>query len=145
MNSNAQYRVMTPKELMATQISKDILIVDDDCDHRLVLTDLLQSHGYTTVTAENGSEALAKLSTQFVSLVVTDFLMPGMNGLELIRNMATRHLLEKTPVILMTGTHRVHLEELARSAGALATVFKPYDIKRLLTLISAAIGQPALT
>ena len=121
------------------------MIVDDDYDHRLLLTDLLQSHGYTIVTAENGREALVVLSSQSVGLVVTDLMMPGMNGLELIRNMANRHLLEKTPVILMTGTHREHLEAVARSAGALATVFKPYDIKRLLSLISAAIGQPALT
>ena len=121
---------------------KHILIVDDEEDHRLILADLLESKGYRVSIAKDAKQALVKLSTQIVDLVLTDFMMPEMNGLELIRAMARREWLTMTPVILLTANTRENLEDLAKSAGAFSTLFKPFDFQRLVNLIQSAIEQP---
>jgi CheY-like chemotaxis protein len=118
-----------------------ILIVDDEDDHRLVLADLLESKGYSISTAKNAKQALAQLSTQTVDLVITDFMMPEMNGLELIRAMARSEGLNMIPVILLTANARENLEDLAKSAGAFSTVFKPFNNKSLLASVQSAIEQ----
>ena len=122
-----------------TMAAKHILIVDDEEDHRMLMADLLESKGFSTSTAENARQALAKLSNQPVDLVITDFMMPEMNGLELIRAMARRPWQNMIPVILVTANRRENLDELARSAGAFTTLFKPYDTRNLLSLVHSAI------
>lgn len=121
---------------------KHILIVDDEEDHRLILADLLESKGYSISTAKNAKQALAEISSRTVDLVITDFMMPGMNGLELIRALARKEWLKGIPVILLTADQSENLEGLARSAGAYSTIFKPFDFNILLTLIHSAIEQP---
>ena len=121
-----------------------IMIVDDEEDHRLLLTDLLEAKGFRVSTAENGRQALAQISTQTVDLVITDFLMPEMNGLELIRALARSRWLNGIPVILLTANAGGNLEELAKSAGAFSTVFKPFEFKRLVPLIHSALEQSEL-
>lgn len=122
--------------------TKHILIVDDEEDHRLILTDLLESKGYRVSKAENAKQALGQLSKQMVDLVITDFRMPEMNGLELIRAMARREWLNMTRVILLTANTRENVESLAKRAGAFSTVFKPFDVNILLGLIHSAVEQP---
>jgi CheY-like chemotaxis protein len=121
--------------------TKHIMIVDDEEDHRLLLGDLLESKGYSISTAKNAKQALAQLSTQTVDLVITDFMMPEMNGLELIRAMAWKEWLNMIPVILLTANARENLEDLAKNAGAFSTVFKPFDNKSLLALIYTSMEQ----
>ena len=141
MNTDLLTSVRVPQNGTVPMDTKHIMIIDDEEDHRMLLGDLLESKGYTISVAENAKQALDMLSFQPVDLVITDFMMPGMNGLELIRAMANRPWLDMIPVILLTANQRENLEELARSAGALATVFKPYDFKRFLALVHSAIGQ----
>ncbi len=131
-----------PQNRTGTMETKHILIVDDEEDHRLLMADRLESEGYFISTAENAKEALAQLSIQNVDLVITDYMMPEMNGLELIRAMARREWLNEIPVILLTANSPENLEDLAKSAGAFSTVFKPFDHKGLLALIHSAMIQP---
>ena len=121
---------------------KRILIVEDECDHRLLLTDQLRARGYLCRTAKDGDEALTQLEESPYDLVIADLIMPRMSGLELIRQMTKRALLETTKAILLTGSTMNGVHELARKAGAIATVMKPYDFKRLVTLITSTIGHP---
>lgn len=144
MNSNIMSLRSLPQDGTVTMATKHILIVDDEEDHRLLLADLLQSKGYSISTARDAKQALAQLSTQTVDLVITDFKMPEMNGLEFIRAMARREWLNMIPVILLTANLRENLEDLAKSAGAFSTVFKPFDFKSLLALIYSAIEQPEI-
>ena len=141
MNSNLVSTLSLPRDGTVTMTTKHILIVDDEEDHRLLLADLLESKGYSISTAKNAKQALAQLSTQTADLVITDFMMPEMNGLELIRAMARKVWLNMIPVILLTANPTENLEDLAKSAGAFSTVFKPYDFKSLLALIHSAIEQ----
>lgn len=122
--------------------SKHILIVDDEEDHRILLSDLLESKGFRISAASNGKEALAEMTTQTMDLVITDFMMPEMNGLELVRALARVEWLQRIPVILLTASYKENLESLARSAGAFSTVSKPVDFKILLALIHSAVVQP---
>lgn len=121
--------------------TKHLLIVDDKEDHRLVLADLLRSCGFRITTAESGKQALTQVSQDRIDVVITDFLMAEMNGLELIRAMARREWLVRTPVILLTANTREHLEVLADRAGAFCTVFKPVNFHSLLALIHSAMEQ----
>ncbi|MDX1412344.1 MAG: response regulator [Nitrospirales bacterium] len=121
--------------------TRHILIVDDEEDHRLILADLLESKGYSISTAKNAKLALAEISTRTVDLVITDFMMPGMNGLELIRALGRKEWLKGIPVILLTADKNENLKGLARCAGAYSTIFKPFNFNSLLTLIHSAIEQ----
>ena len=136
MNSHMMSVSSGPEDGSVTMATKHISIVDDEEDHRLILADLLESKGYSISTASNAKQALAQLSSRTVDLVITDFMMPEMNGLELIRALARREELSGIPVILLTADKSENLEGLANSAGAFSTVFKPFDFKRLLVFDS---------
>jgi CheY-like chemotaxis protein len=79
-----------------------ILVVDDDADARELFRQYLGS-AFRVVEAEDGADALAKLRQRPVDLVITDFHMPKMNGLELIRELRADPALERTPVIVQTS------------------------------------------
>lgn len=78
-----------------------ILLVDDQPDIRYALRSMLESDHHTVVEAKDGREAIASWHAHKVDLVLTDFSMPGLNGLDVIRAIATEH--PDTPIILMSG------------------------------------------
>src|SRR5262245_65676672 len=87
-----------PKE----SAGRTVLVVDDSAMDRLLASSLIENlGGWSVLSAENGAEALATLERQRPDLVLTDLLMPGMDGLELVQAIRTNHPL--VPVILMTG------------------------------------------
>jgi len=78
-----------------------ILLVDDHPDIRDALRSMLESDRHTVVEAEDGRDALAAWQAHKADLVLTDFSMPGLNGLDVIQSIATEH--PNTPIILMSG------------------------------------------
>lgn len=68
-----------------------VLVVDDEPSGRHALAELLRDEGYDVAEAEGGGQALAQLETFPAQVIVTDFRMPGMNGLELLRQVRQRH------------------------------------------------------
>jgi CheY-like chemotaxis protein len=82
-----------------------ILVVDDFAAVRHLLVSLLQDSGYRTVEAENGVDALEKLSCEPFDLILTDICMPGIDGFELVR--AVRELAPKASVVIMTGAGKL--------------------------------------
>lgn len=64
---------------------KTILIIDDEAEIRELLTIYLTNHGYATITAGNGAEAMTILQEQSIDLVIADIMMPQMDGLELLK------------------------------------------------------------
>jgi CheY-like chemotaxis protein len=83
-----------------SKLSKTILVVDDDDAVRLFVESALDSEGYDVLTARNGKEALRLLNDRAVDLVVTDLMMPEMDGQEL-----SQHLRRITPlpILMMSG------------------------------------------
>src|SRR5262249_37456694 len=102
---------------------RTVLVVDDSAMDRLLASSLLQNlGGWSVLTANNGAEALGVLQTQTPDLVLTDLLMPEMDGLELVQAVRTSHPL--VPVILMTGHGSEDIAIKALKAGAASYVPK---------------------
>jgi CheY-like chemotaxis protein len=82
---------------------KTILIVDDEPDVCTYLSTLLEDHGYTTISAKDGEEALGKLQAVSPSLITLDISMPEKSGVRLYREIKEDSRWKKIPIIIITG------------------------------------------
>lgn len=112
-----------------------ILVVDDEPSllflHRLVL----EASGYTVLEASDGAEALERLRSESTQLVVTDLMMPVLDGCGLISSMRAAPELRTIPVIVVTASTIGTIE------GASAILKKPCDPDTLLAAASAALSE----
>jgi DNA-binding NtrC family response regulator len=114
-----------------------VLLVDDEPGVRFALSEVLHDRGYRVISAGSGHEALASL--EGVDVVVTDFSMPGMDGLELVSQIAARA--PNLPVILLTAHGSENLVRIASSRGACGCLSKPFDIDEIARVVERAIGR----
>lgn len=119
-----------------------ILVVDDDQEHAATVARVLRRAGYGTVAVYDVEEALQAVSSQQVDLVLTDLVMPGATGLELIARLGV--LARKLPVLLMTAFGTVEHAVEAMRAGAADFVVKPIDPQALLRAVERALAQRRL-
>lgn len=116
-----------------------ILIVDDDELVRMTLSVLVSSLGYHCLVAGDGVEALAVLRSTSVDLVLTDVVMPGMGGLELLENIRIQH--KETDVVVSTGYHEKASYAAVIKAGAIDFIKKPIDQAELEAKLARAIRE----
>jgi DNA-binding NtrC family response regulator len=116
-----------------------ILIVDDEEDSRAALQTILGTWGYSTDAATDGREALDKAAALRPSLVVTDLMMPDMDGLGLLT--ALQQEMPRMPVIILTGRASVDTAVGAMRQGAYDYLTKPVDLDRLRLLIEKALER----
>jgi CheY-like chemotaxis protein len=110
-----------------------VLVVDDDEGVRLFLSLILSEEGCRVLSASDGVEGLEILRFHPVDLLITDYNMPRMNGLDLIS--WSRMRLPEVPAVLVTGQEDPALEAAARACGALRVFLKPLTLDELLLLI----------
>jgi putative two-component system response regulator len=115
-----------------------ILIVDDDEIALMVLEEALRKAGYDVVTARNGREALNLLRRDICRLVITDWEMPEMNGLDLCRAIRTELLRGYIYVVLLTGRNTPEERVQGLCAGADEFVSKPYHKAEMLARVGTA-------
>jgi len=116
-----------------------ILIADDDLGIARSLKEILEADGCLVVTASDGLEALEKLMTQPIDLLLSDVVMPNMDGHQLF--LKVRESLPDLPVLMMTAFHydKDHIIKRSRVAGLGSVIFKkPVDPERLRTAILEA-------
>ena len=107
---------------------RKILIVDDRTDNRYLLRALLQGHGFTVEEADNGIAALASARTHRPDLVISDLLMPAMDGYTLLREWKADPSLAPIPFVVYTATYTEPRDErLALDLGADAFIVKPAE------------------
>lgn len=119
-----------------------ILIVEDDADSRVFLERALKGKGYTVETAVNGVDALDKAAKSMPDLIISDIMMPEMDGFELCRMIKTSEQLRKIPFVFYTATYTDSKdEELAMSLGASRFIVKPMEIELFLESIREVIAE----
>lgn len=119
-----------------------VLIVDDHAENNYLLQSLLEGYGYSVLYASNGKEALDILETNEVELIISDILMPIMDGFTLCREVRKNPKLHNIPFITYTATYTGYKdEELAYEVGADAFIVKPCEPEELMQRIEAVIRQ----
>jgi two-component system cell cycle response regulator DivK len=109
---------------------KIILIVEDNDIHRKILCDALESRGYLVEGACDGFSALEKLEEKSYDFLITDNLMPGMEGLELIDEISRKKINIKS--FLISGEFTKEITEKAKEKGVLECFDKPVSLKLML-------------
>jgi two-component system cell cycle sensor histidine kinase/response regulator CckA len=117
--------------------SPKILLVDDNAVVRDMLVDLVGLLGYTADAASGGAEALALFDRNRYDIVLTDLLMPGMSGWEVLA--AVRQRDPRMPVVIITGTPAVGDPRAAQPG--VAVLKKPVDVKALDATIKEKLRQ----
>ena len=121
---------------------KTILIIDDEPDTRTYFSSLLEDNGYATVTAENGTEAIALVEKSPPDLITLDVTMPGMTGIEVLTKLRRSEGQGDIPVIVITGVARFrNLTEYRGVREPEAFLSKPIVLPDLLDTIRKLVGQ----
>jgi len=116
---------------------QNVLLVDDSKTELFHLSDLLAKRGFTVRTAENGEEALRKLSEGKPDLILMDVVMPGTNGYQLTRTITRDPRYSDVPVIMCTSKGLETDRVWGLRQGARDYVVKPVDAEDLMTKIKA--------
>ena len=119
-----------------------MLVVDDSSTMRRIIKNSLKAIGLDDVVeAENGEGALARLNSEKVDLVITDWNMPVMNGLELVMAMRSTAQLKQMPVLMITTMAEREDILKAMQAGVTNYVVKPFDAATLKKKIDQILGS----
>jgi len=113
-----------------------ILITDDDIDLRELLTEAVKNWGYEVSVARDGEEALRKLRMERFDMVITDLMMPGMDGLALLQKI--KDLDKEILVIIITGYATIETAVKAIESGAYDYIAKPFRLDELMIVIKNA-------
>ncbi|HEY2933830.1 MAG TPA: sigma-54 dependent transcriptional regulator [Acidobacteriota bacterium] len=125
---------------MAEKMEKDrILIADDDSSSRESLRELVNSWGYEARAVANGAEALKIVNDYQPSLLITDLVMPQLDGIGLLR--AVKDRLQTMPVVLLTAHGTIPTAIDAMKEGAVDYITKPLDFQKLKELIEHCLSE----
>ena len=122
---------------------KRILIVDDSPTIRKFIGYVLRQKDYITEEAEDGLDAMEKLSNLEVDLVIVDLNMPNMDGISFVKNLRNGYYNLHLPVIMLTTTNDRELQEEAYGAGIDIFLTKPVEAEVLLDNIESLLGGGA--
>ena len=119
-----------------------ILVVDDEPNYLIVLSELLIDEGFEVLTADRGDKALKILNKTDIDLVITDMRMPGMNGMELLKSIKTIN--KDLPVVMLTAFGEVEMAVNAMQAGAHDYITKPFKNNELVLCVKKGLDHYSL-
>ncbi len=117
----------------------NVLIVDDNAGARRSTAEVLTCLGHQVVAAASGQEALRRLKDEAFDVILTDLQMPGMDGLEFMRNVTQRRV--DSPVVMITAFASVTTAVEAMRIGAFDYIEKPFDTDQLEQVVQRALAQ----
>jgi nitrogen regulation protein NR(I) len=123
-------------------VAAKILLIDDDPGIRENLQSVLAGEGYEVVSEKRGDEGLARAAREPFNVVITDLKLPGVNGLELVRQLHQAQ--PRLPIILVTAFSTTQTAIEATKFGAYDYLLKPFEIPSLLDLIRKAADSNRL-
>lgn len=115
-----------------------VLIVDDEFGIAHLLEDVLQDEGYSVLLASNGRQALEQIDQTAPDVVITDFMMPVMDGAALIEALAAKPVTTAVPVILISSLPENAIAE--RCSGYTAFLRKPFKIFQLVDTVARLLA-----
>lgn len=120
-----------------------ILIIDDDCEMRSMLCELLKREGYGVLSSQNGNEAMAECQSRDFDLAIVDIFMPEKDGIETIQEIRERFPDIKIIAISGDGNNQItsHYLEIALCCGANHTLTKPFRRKDILSTVHACLNR----
>ncbi|MEK6699359.1 MAG: response regulator [Nitrospirota bacterium] len=129
-----------PKENMT--LKKPIILCVDDVPANLkLLENILVPRGYEVVSAANGEDALLKIKTRTIDLVLLDLMMPGMDGLQVSRKIKDSKKYKNIPIVMLTAHTGVESFIKSLSNEVFAYFHKPFETDELVKIVRAALGQ----
>jgi len=122
---------------------KRVLVVDDEIHIVQVVAIKLRNNGFDVITAENGAQALELTCTKHPDLVITDFQMPVMTGLELVENLRKRPETAELPIIMLTARGFAIEDEKKKALKVSACLSKPFSPREVLQSVQEVLGLHA--
>ena len=116
-----------------------ILIAEDDADLLKLFQTVLKKEGYEVIPVEDGVQALRYLNREYVDMIISDIMMPNMDGYELIR--ALRNAGQKTPILLITAKEGFDDMRMGFSLGTDDYMVKPVNMNELVLRVQALIRR----
>jgi CheY-like chemotaxis protein len=124
-------------------LAKRILVADDESHILHVVSLKLSNAGYQVVTASDGQEALELASAERPDLLITDYHMPQLSGLELCQRLQQQPATSGIPTVMLTARgYALEPEDMERS-GIRCMLSKPFSPRQLLTTVNEMLGMPA--
>jgi two-component system chemotaxis response regulator CheY len=120
-------------------MEKVILIVDDSRSLRMAVADVLKEHGYDIVEATDGRDGIGKLDGRKYNLIISDYNMPHMNGLEFVAACRNIEQYKYTPIIMMTTESDDEKKKLGKNFGVRIWMKKPFVPDILLNTVSVIV------
>lgn len=118
-----------------------ILVVDDSITMRQMVKFTLEKAGHAVEEADSGLTALKLVEKERFDLVITDINMPGMNGLELIKELRMRQATRTKPILVLTTEIDAERKSAGRAAGATGWIVKPFDPAALLEVLPRVLSK----
>lgn len=117
-----------------------VLIVDDQPSVRRLLQEVLREEGYTVFMARDGREAVEIARTARPSLVLLDLKMPGMSGVDLMRELW--NVVPGIKGIVMTAYSNPETTQRIRELGSIRWIIKPFDLDQVCSLVREILAEP---
>lgn len=125
-------------------MAKIICVVDDQPGLRQMLRFALCLNGLQVIEAENGCDAFDKLAVHPVDLMIIDWQMPKMDGLELVRRLRDNEAYQALPVIMVSCRDDLEARLEARALGVITWLKKPFRIAEILQVVESSLGLASL-
>jgi two-component system chemotaxis response regulator CheY len=117
-------------------VLKRVIIVDDSRTTRSMVAFTLRRAGYEVIEADDGVQALSLIGKDPIDCVITDVNMPGMDGLELIRQLRASAAHKTTPILMLTTGTDIGKQQEGKEAGASDWIGKPFHPAALLETVA---------
>jgi two-component system chemotaxis response regulator CheY len=121
-------------------MAKIIMTADDSASVRQMVSFTLKQNGYEVVEAVDGQDALTKLSTQKVDMLITDLNMPNLDGIGLIKGVRGGALNKFIPIIMLTTESQDSKKGEGKAAGATGWIVKPFKPDQLVAVVKKVLG-----